>query len=66
MRSPSPATADHEHSAQLDVAVQWLVSTPRSARPGPLVPALRKQFGLSPIEACQAIREYNVKMARAS
>lgn len=45
----------HEHSAAFDQAVEWLRSTPFRDRPKPLVPALRERFGLSALEACEAI-----------
>lgn len=47
----------HEHSAAVDEAAIWLVSLPPHERPRPIVPALRARFGLTVLEACQAIRE---------
>lgn len=47
----------HEHSAAVDEAAAWLASLPPHERPRPIVPALRQRFGLTALEACQAIRE---------
>lgn len=47
----------HEHSAAITLAAEWLATVPQSERPKPIVPALRERFGLSAVEACQAIRE---------
>ena len=58
---------DHETTAAVDQAVQWLISTPTAQRPErPLVPVLRERFGLTAVEACAAIREYRLQMARAA
>lgn len=56
----------HESNAAIDQAVAWLVATPTAQRPErPLVPLLREMFGLSATEACAAIREYRLQMARS-
>lgn len=47
----------HEHTAAIDLAAAYLAETPVHARPQPLIPALRSRFGLTPLEACQAIRD---------
>lgn len=47
----------HEHSAAIDAAAEWLASTSQEKRPHPIVPALRQRFGLTALEAVQAIRE---------
>jgi hypothetical protein len=47
-------------------AAAWLTVTPKSQRPKNVVVELRDRFGLNAIEACAAIREYNLKLARAS
>ena len=57
---------EHEHSAAIDEAALWLATTPRRQIEGAVVPALQKRFGLSPAEACQAIREANLRRARAA
>jgi hypothetical protein len=49
----------HEHSAAIETAAEWLASTPQAERPRPIVPHLQRTFGLSAIEAVQAIRESN-------
>jgi hypothetical protein len=46
-------------SAPVKGAAKWLATTPDAKRPHPIVPYLRKTFALSPVEACEAIREAN-------
>lgn len=46
-------------------AAIWLATTPNTAKPRPVVPYLREQFGLSAVEAIQAITESNLIRARA-
>lgn len=46
---------DHASTAAIDEAVAWLVVNPRSTRTTATVPELRQRFGLTPVEACQAI-----------
>lgn len=55
----------HETSSAIEEAARWLAITPPHARPRPLVPAMREMFGLSPVEACMAIRESHLIRARA-
>lgn len=45
--------ADHEHSESVTIAAQWLAD--QREPPHPIVPTLRSQFGLSALEACEAI-----------
>lgn len=47
---------DHEHSAAVEGAAQFLRTVPPVERPAPLVPALKTMFGLSSVEACEAIK----------
>lgn len=54
---------EHEHSARIDLAAQWLVETLPEHQPRPLVPSLRSMFGLTAMEACTAIREANKRRA---
>lgn len=42
---------DHEHSAAIDVAAEWLSQNPRDRIGRPIIPLLREKFGLSAIEA---------------
>lgn len=56
---------DHESTAAIDEAAAWLATCPAHLRPSPIVPALRQRFDLSPTEACQVIREANLRRARA-
>lgn len=51
----------HEHSAAVDEAARWLATTPPHLRGGAVVPQLRKRFGLTPEQACEAIREANLR-----
>lgn len=63
MSAWSEATAmDDDRVAK---AARWLATTPYDRRPRPLVPHLAEQFGLTPVEACEAIREANLIAARA-
>lgn len=39
-------------------AAQWLLSH-RDRRPNPIVPTIRRQFGLTTVQAIDAIREAN-------
>jgi hypothetical protein len=57
--------ADHEHTAAIDEAARWLSATPLQDRPRPIIPAIINRFGLSPREACVAIREASLIVARA-
>lgn len=57
---------EHEHSAAIDQAAQWLATTPPRQRPAPLVPAMREMSGLSAIEVCASIRESQLIRARAA
>lgn len=49
---------DHESSAAIDEAAHWIRANRHQVQ-RPIVPALRQRFGLTPLEACQAIREAN-------
>lgn len=48
---------EHEHSAAVDLAARFLAATPPGERPKPLIPGLKAMFGLSSIEAVEAIRQ---------
>lgn len=50
-------------SDAIQKAARWLAT--EKTPPHPIIPALRKQFGLSATEAVQAIRESNLIKARA-
>lgn len=56
---------EHEHSAAIDQAAEWLATTPPRQRPAPLVPAMREMFNLTPVEAYAAIRQSHLIKARA-
>ncbi|HEV7255752.1 MAG TPA: hypothetical protein VGN97_21965 [Mesorhizobium sp.] len=49
----------------ISAAAKWLATTPRDARGGPVVPALRERFGLSPGDAIEAIRQAVLIRARS-
>ncbi|SKA11099.1 hypothetical protein SAMN05428963_10631 [Consotaella salsifontis] len=68
MTVPIVGTAglDHEHSAAMEEAATWLTNLEPHEKPQPVIPELRRRFGLSPLEACQAIAEANLRRARAS
>ncbi|SKA26452.1 hypothetical protein [Consotaella salsifontis] len=57
---------DHESSEAVTLAARWLATTPPDQHPRPIVPELRRRFGLNPVEACQALREANLIKARAT
>jgi hypothetical protein len=44
--------ADHEHNESVITAAQWLADERQP--PQPIIPELRRRFGLSPLEACEA------------
>ncbi|TDX88470.1 hypothetical protein EDE05_102447 [Neorhizobium sp. R1-B] len=44
--------ADHEQSDSVVVAAQWLADEQQP--PQPIIPELRRRFGLSALEACEA------------
>lgn len=45
--------SEHEHSATVETAAVWIAEL--TNRPHPLVPVLKERFGLSAVEACEAI-----------
>ena len=49
----------HEHSEAVTVAAEWLRGIPSLQRPRPIIPVLRERFGLTALEAVEAIREAN-------
>lgn len=57
-------TADHECTEAISLAAEWLM-TPRERTGKATVPELRERFGLSGQEAVAAIREANLRRARA-
>jgi hypothetical protein len=46
-------------------AAAWLSSTPYRQRPRPIVPHLRAEFNLTNEQAVEAIRQSNLRAARA-
>lgn len=57
---------DHQHTAAVDLAAEWLSMTRRDQISGPIVPLLRQRFGLTAQEACAAIAQANLRRARAA
>ena len=57
---------DHESSAAIDVAAAWLAGLLPHEIPKPIVPELRRRFGLSAGCACQAIAEASKIRGRAT
>ncbi len=43
----------HAASGQVEIAADWL--SRQIENPGPVVPVLKERFGLSAVEACEAI-----------
>ncbi|MHA6644577.1 hypothetical protein [Mesorhizobium sp. A623] len=54
----------HETSATIDAAAVWLVAADRTGQA--IVPELRQRFGLTTMEAIEAIREANRQRAATS
>ncbi|RWD50872.1 MAG: hypothetical protein EOS25_05050 [Mesorhizobium sp.] len=57
---------EHEHSAAIDVAAEWLSQHPRDRIGRPIIPALRERFGVTIAEACEICREANLRRQRAA
>ena len=51
---------EHEHSALIDEAAAWLATRSPQERQRPAVVELRERYGLSAVEACQAMRQSNL------
>lgn len=49
----TPTPPEHSHSAAVEQAAIWLAE--QREPPHPVVPALKERFGLTAIEACEAI-----------
>jgi len=63
MRAKADALIVAGQGSAIDGAALWLATEPNPTHP--IVPALRRRFGLSPTEACQAIREAALIRGRA-
>lgn len=48
--------AEHEHSAAVDLAAQWLVAQGDTTGMA-VIPELRQRFGITAAEACAACRQ---------
>lgn len=59
------ASGEIDRDDVVERAAQWLATTPRHHIVGPIVPALLKRFALGPAGVCAAIREANLRKARA-
>lgn len=53
----------HESSASIDAGADWLLSEDRTGQA--IVPELRQRFGLTTLEAIEAIREANKRRQSA-
>lgn len=49
----TPTPPEHSHSPAVEQAAIWLADLREP--PHPVVPALKERFGLSAVEACEAI-----------
>jgi hypothetical protein len=55
---------EHEHSAVVDEAARWYATNPRDIyTPGVVV--LRERFGLTPLQACEALKMAQLIRARS-
>ena len=59
------SSPEHEHTAKIDQAVEYLATTPAQERREPVVPAVCSMFGLTSLEALAAIAEADLRRARA-
>lgn len=57
---------DHETTEAVRLASEWLAATPRDRIRRAIVPTLQSQFGLTAAQAIEAIREANLRHARAA
>lgn len=55
---------EHQHSDIVEQAARWYAVTPRH-RSQPAVPLLRERFGLTPLQACEAIKMAQLIRARS-
>ncbi|MEW6630311.1 MAG: hypothetical protein AB1440_05535 [Pseudomonadota bacterium] len=56
---------DHETNEAIAHAGEWLSTTSRERIGRPIIPTLKEKFGLSTQEAIEAVREAQVRRARA-
>lgn len=56
----------HESTTSIDEAAAWMATRPAARLPSPIVPELGKLFGLTPEEACVALREAALIRGRAN
>ena len=61
---PVGGTPEHTSTAAIDAAARWLVDEGDTTGRA-IVPELKCRFGLTAVEACQAIKEANLIRARA-
>lgn len=66
MKVTDTSNAATERTTRTTEAAAWLAARPPHRRPHPIVPELRKLFELTTAEACTAIREANLRHARAT
>lgn len=58
-------TTDHQHSEVIREAAKWLMFGNRDRSKTP-IPELKERFGLSALQACEAIAESHLIRARAT
>jgi hypothetical protein len=51
-----PATTDRANDEAVELATRWLIETPLERRPVATTALLREMFGLTDLQACDAIR----------
>lgn len=56
---------EHEHTAAIDEAARWLATSSPSERSGSIIPELRRRFGLTSLQACEAAKEAALIRARS-
>lgn len=66
LTEPGGVCSPVSRNTQIDAAAIWLTETPRDKRGGPAVPELKRRFGLTAVEAIEAIRAANDIRARSA
>ncbi|RWN59619.1 hypothetical protein [Mesorhizobium sp.] len=57
---------DHSHSEAIETAAQWLSKTSRDRVKEPIIPLLRKRYGITVAEACEVCRQANLRRGEAA
>lgn len=56
----------HTDPGRIELAARYIATTPRTALPQPLAPTLQRMFGLTDVEAVEAVAEARLILARAT